>query len=169
MRKNIESGSCEYNGSSSSSLNEENHHFCWVGQKGACLSLACQRGHVPVTATAHQWRLVGEGGGSFMANCHLSESGESERLSDSSVSGWPFTFSSPLHFVAQTFVTDTRHRFPIVDLFPLKWHRLGLGSRLWTLIQAVNFDGMLTHFIPFDSPWTVLQLCFWLQDDWVKF
>ena len=143
--------------SSSSSLNEENHHFCWVGQKGACLSLACQRGHVPVTATAHQRRLVGEGGGHSL-RIVICQRPERERTFIRVVCQ-RVTFSI---FVSPSLCcTDFCNGHSSSHSFPLKWRRLAFrGRRLWPFVRGVNFSGMLNHFIPFDSPWTALQICY---------
>ena len=109
--KNIESGSCEWQwvviiikfewGKSS---------FLLGGPEGSVSIISLSTGSCASHSNCSSATTGGRGRRPFIANCHLSEARERERLSESSVSGWPFQFSSPLHFVAQTFVTDTRHR-----------------------------------------------------------
>ena len=35
--------------------------------------------------------------------------------------------------------------------------------------NSTGFSGLLTFFIPLDSPWNALQLCFWVRDNQTKF
>ena len=35
-------------------------------------------------------------------------------------------------------------------------------------LNSTGYSGLLTYFIPLDSPWNALQLCFWVRDNQTK-